>query len=202
MGPQKRYDRAYFDRWYRRHDIGRAADVRRVAHFVLATTEHLLERPVRSVLDVGCGEAAWRKPLLDARPHLRYLGVDPSTYVVQRYGRTRDIRLGGIGDLPALGLRGDFDVVVCTDVLPYVPLAEMRTGIGWIAGRLAGLAYLHAMTSVDAFIGDRAGFIARSPAAYERAFAAAGLRRIGPHLYAGPTVLPTLAALEGPLRRS
>jgi SAM-dependent methyltransferase len=199
MTTAKRYDRAYFDRWYRRAGIGRPAEVARAARFVLAAAEHLLERPVRSVLDVGCGEGAWRKPLVAARPGLRYVGVDPSEYAVGRYGRTRGIHLGGIGDLPALALRGRFDAVVCVDVLPYVDDGEIRSGATWFAERLTGLAYLHAMTAVDSFVGDRAGFVRRTPADYEAMFASVGLRRIGPHLYAGETLLPRLAALEGPL---
>jgi SAM-dependent methyltransferase len=198
-GSTKRYDEAYFDHWYRRAGIGRPSEVARAARYVLSTAEHLLERPVRSVLDVGCGEAAWRSPLLAARPALRYVGVDPSEYAVARYGARRDIRLGGIGDLTSLGLRGPFDVIVCADVLPYVPDAEIRAGLEFVGAQLRGVAYLHAMTAADSFVGDRHGFVSRSPARYERLFSAAGLRRIGPHLYAGAALLPALAALEGPL---
>jgi SAM-dependent methyltransferase len=198
----KSYDRAYFDRWYRREGIGQPSEVARVARYVLATAEHLLERPVRSVLDVGCGEAPWRAPLRRDRPRLRYVGVDPSAYAVARYGARRGIRFGGIGDLAQLGLRGPFDVVVCADVLPYVPDAEVRAGLDFIADNLVGVAYLHAMTAADSFVGDRQGFIARTPAQYERLFGTFGLRRIGPHLYAGAALLPALAALEAPLGRS
>ena len=195
----KAYDRVYFDRWYRRHGIGAPAEVGRAARFTLAATEHLLMRPVRRVLDIGCGEAAWRAPLLAARPGLRYLGIDPSTYAVARYGRTRGVVLGGLGDLPHLGIQGRFDLVVCADVLPYVDDAAIAAGLEWVTSRLDGLAYLHAMTVSDRFFGDRAGFHKRSAAAYLRMFAAHDLRRVGPHLYAGPAVLATLTALEGPL---
>jgi SAM-dependent methyltransferase len=195
----KRYDQEYFDRWYRRARIGQPSEVARVARYVLATAEHLLERPVRSVLDVGCGEAPWRAPLRRERPRVRYVGVDPSEYAVTRYGARRDIRLGGIGDLAQLDLRGPFDIVVCADVLPYVADAEVSAGLSFIGANLTGVAYLHAMTAADSFVGDRRGFIARTPARYERLFGDAGLRRIGPHLYAGAALLPALAALEGPL---
>ncbi len=195
----KKYDKAYFDRWYRRHGIGAPAEVGRAARFTLATAEHLLMRPVRRVLDIGCGEGAWRAPLLAARPGLRYVGFDPSTYAVERYGRTRSIHLGGLGDLPTLGLRERFDLIVCADVLPYVDDVEIDTALAWISGRLDGLAYLHAMTATDDFSGDRVGFHRRSANRYVQLFAAHGLRRVGPHLYAGPAVLSTLTALEGPL---
>lgn len=201
MAGTKRYDRAYFDRWYRQHDIGRPAEVARAARFALATTEHLLQRPARRVLDIGCGEAPWRAALLRERPSLRYLGVDPSEYAVARYGRARDIVLGALGNLADLGLRGEFDLVICADVLPYVSAREIHAGLAWISEHLGGLAYLHAMTTSDSFVGDRHGFHARSATRYLRMFSAHGLVRIGPHLYAGDATIPTLAALEGELRR-
>jgi cyclopropane fatty-acyl-phospholipid synthase-like methyltransferase len=195
----KAYDQAYFDRWYRRHGIGAPTEVGRAARFTLAAAEHLLMRPVRRVLDIGCGEGAWRAPLLAARPGLRYVGIDPSTYAVNRYGRTRDIALGGLGHLPQLGIRGRFDLVVCADVLPYVGDADIAAGLGWVSSRLDGVAYLHAMTADDEFFGDRAGLHKRPATTYLQLFAAHDLRRVGPHLYAGPALLPTLTALEGPL---
>ena len=195
----KTYDRAYFDHWYRHQGIGSRAEVARSARFALAATEQLLMRPVRRVLDVGCGEGVWRAPLLAARPGLRYAGVDPSEYAAARYGRARNIMRGGIGDLGRLRLRGRFDLVICADVLPYVDDDAIVDGVAWIAAHLDGCAYLHAMTTTDAFIGDREHFHDREPADYLRLFAAQGLERVGPHLYAGATVLPTLCALEGPL---
>jgi SAM-dependent methyltransferase len=198
----KPYDRAYFDRWYRRHGIGTAAEVGRAARYVLAATEHLLMRPVRRVLDIGCGEGAWRAPLVAARPGLRYSGIDPSEYAVRRYGRTRGITLGGIGDLADLAdlaVRGRFDLVICSDVLAYVDDDDIDRGLAWIGDHLDGLAFLHAMTATDEFFGDRRGFHARAAADYLERFARHGLARVGPHLYAGARILPTLTALEGPL---
>lgn len=197
--PTKAYDKAYFERWYRHHGIGAPAEVGRAVRFTLATAEHLLMRPVRRVFDIGCGEGAWRAPLLAVRPGIRYVGIDPSTYAVERYGRTRSITLGGLGDLPTLGLRGRFDLIVCADVLPYVDDGDIAIALAWISSRLDGLVYLHAMTAADDFFGDRVGFHPRSAGRYLQMFAAHGLRRVAPHLYAGPDVLSTLAALEGPL---
>lgn len=56
----KTYDRAYFDRWYRRGGIGGAARLARKVALAVVTAEYHLERPIRSVLDIGCGEGAWR----------------------------------------------------------------------------------------------------------------------------------------------
>ena len=192
----KTYDRAYFDRWYRGNGIGGAASVRRAVRYALSAAELFLERPVRRALDVGCGEAVWRAPLLAERPRLEYVGVDASEYSVSRYGRTRGVRLGQLGALDTVGLRGRFDLVICADVLHYLDEEEIARGIAWIAGRLDGAAYLHAMTAADGFVGDRAGFRRRGAGDYLRLFAAHGLHRIGPHLYVGESLLPTLTALE------
>ncbi len=83
----KTYDRAYFDKWYRRGEIGGSARLARKVALAVATAEYHLERPIRSVLDIGCGEGAWRAPLLKLRPKASYLGFDSSDYAIARYGR-------------------------------------------------------------------------------------------------------------------
>src|ERR1017187_9677306 len=92
----KKYDREYFDRWYRdpRVRVATAAAIARKVHLAVSIAEALLLRRVRSVLDVGCGEGAWRAPLEKLRPGIRYVGVDSSEYVIARFGERRGIRLG------------------------------------------------------------------------------------------------------------
>ena len=124
----KRYDRAYFDRWYRdpRHRVAQGGVLERRVQLAVAAAEFVLERPIRNVLDVGCGEAPWRAMLLHARPGVRYLGVDSSEYVVRRFGRSRNIRLGAVGALGDMTIGGPFDLIVCSDVLHYVATAELK----------------------------------------------------------------------------
>ena len=76
----KQYDRAYFDRWYRnsKHERDSKSLLERKIHLAVSIAEYYLERPIRSVLDVGCGEAVWRAPLLKLRPKIEYRGVDSS----------------------------------------------------------------------------------------------------------------------------
>jgi SAM-dependent methyltransferase len=193
-----RYDRAYFDHWYRDEGFG---DPRRLAgkvDYAVGAAEYLLERPVRSVLDVGCGEGAWQAAIARRRPRARYVGVDPSEYAVARYGRSRGLRLGGLGDLGRLDLDvdGRFDLVVCVDVIAYVDAVELRRGLGAIARLLGGVALIEVFTAADDFEGDRDHYRARPPATYDRWFRAAGLERIGPHLYAGEGLLGSLATFE------
>ena len=93
----KQYGAAYFKRWYRGRQATPRAELARKAAMAVAMAEFYLQRPIRSVLDVGCGEGAWRAPLLALRPRLRYQGLDPSEYAVARYGRARNIALAGFG---------------------------------------------------------------------------------------------------------
>src|SRR5690606_2517748 len=86
----KQYDQAYFDQWYRDPAargaaIGGPARLARKVALAVATAEYHLERPLRTVLDIGCGEGAWRAPLLKLRPKLDYLGFDSSEYAVTRF---------------------------------------------------------------------------------------------------------------------
>ena len=53
----KRYDRAYFDHWYRgRNRVSSRDEVRRKVALAVAACEYFIRHPLRSVLDVGCGE--------------------------------------------------------------------------------------------------------------------------------------------------
>jgi SAM-dependent methyltransferase len=200
----KAYDRRYFDRWYResRDAHAHARALPRRVRLAVAAAEYLLERPIRSVLDVGCGEGRWRALLLRARPRVRYLGIDSSPYVVGRYGRRRNIRLGRFGDLGRLRLKRRFDLIVCSDVLHYVPLAEARSGLRAIGRLLEGVAFLELFTAEDDTVGDDEGFVPRSRAAYLRLFRAAGLIHLGLHCYAGRALRERLVSLEHGDRRA
>ncbi|MEO8275853.1 MAG: methyltransferase [Thermoanaerobaculia bacterium] len=194
----KRYDRAYFDRWYRSGKSrieGNAALRRRVA-LAVAITERYLERPIRSALDVGCGEARWRAELLRLRPKLTYRGIEPSEYAVERYGKSRQIVRGGVADLPALGLHGPFDLVICADVLHYLNDAELRSAVPELARRTAGAAYLEVLTSEEEIEGDKRALNLRSSALYRQLFAAAGLTDVGSHIWLSPGLAEVPAALE------
>jgi SAM-dependent methyltransferase len=192
----KRYDRAYFDRWYRQRSFGSRADLERRVHYAVASAEYLLARPIRSVLDVGCGEGRWRAALHRLRPRASYLGVDPSAYVIERYGSRRNLLLGGLGDLPHLGLTGRFDLIVCVDVLAYAPSQDVVAGLGAMAELLAGVAVIEVFTAGDDFDGDLVDYRRRSAATYSRWFDAAGLTHVGPNLFIGPDLGAELSTFE------
>lgn len=116
------YDRRYFDKWYRhpRHRVKTRQDMARQLGFIIAATEYMLDRPVRTVLDVGSGEGQWSAVLKSLRPRARYVGVDGSEYAIRRYGARRNLRLGTLGTIGSIGLKGPFDLILCLGVLNYV----------------------------------------------------------------------------------
>lgn len=198
MRVNKTYDRAYFDRWYRRagHPVGAPGALRRKVAVAVAQAEYYLGRPLRNVLDVGCGEAPWRAVLRSLRPQVDYQGLDASPYVVARYGRRRHIGLARFADLAQLRLDARFDLIVCSDVLHYLRPGEIRAGLPGIAAMLAGVAFLEVFARGDEVVGDKLGFVARPGVWYLRAFAAAGLQPCGSHCYLGPRLAAQTVALE------
>lgn len=192
----KEYDKAYFDRWYRgRTRVSTHAEVRRKVAVAIATCEYFLRRQLRTVLDVGCGEGAWLPHLQSFRPRVQYTGLDPSEYAVKRFGRERNIRRASFGELPGLRL-GVFDLVVCSDVLHYVPDTELRAGIKALAEATDGLAYLEVLTKEDDIVGDLDGFIHRPAATYRKLFTGAGMTFVGPYCWLSPAFEDAVAELE------
>jgi SAM-dependent methyltransferase len=192
----ERFDHEYFDRWYRKEGFGSRVRLNRKVQYAVAVAEYLLDRPLRSVLDVGCGEGAWGMVLRRLRPRARYVGVDPSRYAVGRYGRRRGLHLGGLDDLDRLGLQGPFDLIVCVDVIAYVEAAELRRGLKTMSSMLGGVALIEVFTSADHFEGDLEGYHRRPPETYRRWFTDAGLVHIGPNLWCGQRLWPRLSVFE------
>lgn len=195
----KAYDERYFRRWYQgSRAVSSAAELDRRARLALAAAEYVLERAARTALDVGCGEGRWRGALRRVRRGLAYTGVDPSEYVVRRHGRRRGIRLGTLGDLADLRLRGPFDLIVCSDVVHYVPGAELERGLRALRALAGGVLWVDAFTTDDDFVGDRVGWQPRAAPAYRKAFRAAGFLPLGPGLWLPARHAGRLAALERP----
>ena len=194
----KSYDRSYFERWYRDPDerVSTRESLERKVRMALSVTEFLLGRRVRTVLDVGCGEAPWLTILRRSRPNVRYTGVDSSDYVLSRYGKLRNIRRGSLGALHRLNLDGPYDLIVCADVLQYVEDKEIDRGLKTIRRLLGGVAYIESFTTADAMEGDRQSWHERSRATYLEMFARAGLTQCGPYCYTDLDELDTLNDFE------
>ena len=193
----KTYDRAYFDRWYRNRTtrVNTHAEIRRKVSLAVASAEYFLRRPIRTVLDVGCGEGAWLPHLRALRPRVKYLGLDSSEYVVRRFGKSRNIHQASFADLPSLHL-DVYDLVICSDVMHYIPDDDLRAGVRTIADATDGVAYFEVLTKEDEIIGDLDSFLRRPAAFYRELFQSAGMTFAGPYLWLSPAFKGAVAELE------
>ena len=194
----KHYDADYFQRWYRDGDIGGAPRLARKVALAVAVAEYHLERPIRSVLDIGCGEGAWRAPLLKLRPKLQYMGFDSSEYAVRRYGRTRNLHLARFSEFEFRRPCAPVDLLVCSDVLHYLPTRELDRGLPALAGLCGGVAFIEMFVRGDEAVGDDDGFLQRPAAFYRKRLQAIGLRALGSHCWISPARVPHAAAMELP----
>lgn len=174
----KRYDKAYFDRWYRHSHIGRQDTefIRKRARQAVAMVEIHLGRRIETVIDIGAGEGRWQPHLLEVRPDIDYLGVDSSKYAIAAFGAERNIIHGKFEDLHDFYPQ-TFDLVICSDVLHYLTEEQIRTGIDGLVSMVGGVAYLWSATDDEIVLyGDTEGFTQRSIALYEQWFFEAGLQ--------------------------
>jgi SAM-dependent methyltransferase len=194
--PTKQYDQTYFNHWYRNSDIGGAQRLARKAALAVSCAEYWLERPIRSVLDIGCGEGAWRAPLLKLRPKLRYMGFDSSEYAVARFGAKRNLHYARFGDFEYLRPCLPVDLLVCADVMHYLPSAQLRRGLPGLAELCGGVAFMETFAAGDEFDGDHAGFQRRSATWYRNQFINNGFSPLGSHCWLSPALAAHAAALE------
>ena len=194
----KVYDHAYFDKWYRhpRHAVASRAELARKVAMVVAVAEYYLGRRIENVLDVGCGEAPWRAPLLALRPKARYLGFDSSEYAIRRYGARRNLHFARFADFAHLRPCAPVDLLVCSDVMHYLPTRELAQGLPGLADLCGGVAFLEAFAKEDETEGDDVGFQPRPAKFYRERFAALGFRFVGSHCWLSPALAEQPAALE------
>jgi hypothetical protein len=88
------------------------------------------------------------------------------------------------------------DLLVCSDVIHYVPTAELRRGLAGFSELCDGVAFLELYTADDRIAGDFEGFIPRPAAQYRRMFRAAGCLPCGSQCYLSPNLHANAVALE------
>jgi SAM-dependent methyltransferase len=196
------YNKAYFDKWYRsrEHRVRSRAQIRRLVAFALASAEYVLDRPVRTVLDVGAGEGHWQPLLKKLRPSLTYVGVEPSGYAIKRFGTRRGLRRGSVESLDELRLHEEhpegFDLVISCGVLNYVAIGQLPAALEQLQLHTGGVAWLELFTRNDSIEGDVAALKPRSATWYLERFARAGFVPCGLHLYAPRDRAAGLTSLE------
>lgn len=98
--------------------------------------------PVRSILDAGCGIGLLRKPFAEALPRARYLGLETSEYLCERYGWTK-------GSVTDFSPRSPSDLLVCYDVLQYLDDRDAARAMANLAKLTTAALYISALTRED-----------------------------------------------------
>jgi SAM-dependent methyltransferase len=189
-----RFDRAYYDRYYRDRatQVASADDTAKLARFVAGYLDYL-DVEVRSILDVGAGIGLWRAPLRRAYPKARYVGLELSPHVAEEHGWVQG-SISTYRGAPA-------DLVICQGVLQYVPDAELGAAIARLGKLTRGALYLEALTkkdwaqNVDKKRTDGDVHL-RSGARYRKLLGEAGFRACGGGLFLAPRSPVVLYELE------
>ncbi len=143
MTKRTTFDRAYYERFYGypRVPAAHANEIAVLGDFVCAYLRYL-EQPVRRVLDLGCGFGAWQGVVARHFPKASYLGVEVSDFLCERYGWSQ-------GSVVDFRVRGAFDLVICKDVLQYLPSGDASAAIDNLARLCRGALYCNLLTRED-----------------------------------------------------
>jgi SAM-dependent methyltransferase len=144
VGPAgTRFDRDYYRRFYfdPRTAVTTRAEMRARARLI-ATLADYVGLPVRRLLDAGCGTGLMRGPLRRALPKAEYTGLEASEYLCRRFGWEH-------GDLATWKAAQPYDLVICYDVLQYLPDAAADRALANLARLCRGALYFSALTRGD-----------------------------------------------------
>ena len=137
------FDRAYYQRYYFdcRTAVATRSEVRARARLIAAFTAHV-GLPARRILDVGCGTGLLRRALIRLLPRAHYVGLESSDYLCRRYGWEQ-------GRIEQYRARARFDLVICYDVLQYLPAAAAERALLNFGRLCRGALYFTALTRYD-----------------------------------------------------
>ena len=141
--PNNQFDAAFYERFYAnpRTRVTTHAEMSRRAAVVAALVNHL-EVPVKRILDAGCGLGLMRDTLLEAFPNAAYVGIEVSEHLCKQLGWIQ-------ASLAAYRSRSRFDLIVCYDVLQYLPTGEAVRALANLGRLCRGALYFHAPTRED-----------------------------------------------------
>jgi 2-polyprenyl-3-methyl-5-hydroxy-6-metoxy-1,4-benzoquinol methylase len=141
--PLERFDAAYFRKFYL-NPATRVVSAREM-HARAALITAILRQaqiPVRRILDAGCGIGLLRRPFAGLLPRARYSGLEASDYLCKRHGWHK-------GSVVDYSPTTPFDLVVCYDVLQYLPDAQASRALDNLSRLSRSAVYLSALTTED-----------------------------------------------------
>lgn len=143
QAPANNFSAAYFRKFY----LNAATRVVTAAEMhsraaLIASVLRQCRIPVRRILDAGCGIGLLREPFKKFLPRARYAGLEASEYLCGRFGWS----FGSIVDFAA---RHPYDLVICYDVLQYLPDAEAARAIANFRRLSRAAVYVSALTTED-----------------------------------------------------
>jgi trans-aconitate methyltransferase len=138
-----RFDESFYRRFYStaKTRVTSREEMRRLGNEVAAIVQRL-EIPVRRILDAGCGLGWLRAPLLKAWPNASYTGIEVSEYLCKRHGWTH-------ASLADFRPRGQFDLVICNDVLQYLSDRDAVRACAALGRLCRGALYFNVPTRGD-----------------------------------------------------
>ena len=143
MVDPSRFDEAYYRRYYEdpRTRVAAPEEIRALADFVCGYLKYI-DLPVRRVLDMGCGLGLWKPELERHFPRAKYTGVELSDHLCRRYGWKK-------GSVDSFQSDRPFDLVICQDVVQYLPAANADAAINRLAAICRGALLFAVLTRED-----------------------------------------------------
>jgi SAM-dependent methyltransferase len=137
------FDRAYYQRYYfdPRTAVASRSEMRARARLIVAVVAHV-GLPVRRILEAGCGTGMLRAELRRVLPRAHYVALESSEYLCRRYGYLH-------GRIEEYRARAPFDLLICYDVLQYLPGAAAERALANFARLCRGVLYFSALTRYD-----------------------------------------------------
>ena len=138
-----RFDARFYQRFYMnpRTRVTTREEMARRAQMIAALVKQL-ELPVKRILDAGCGLGWLREPLLEAFPGATYVGLEVSEHLCQQHGWIQK-------SLAEYRPRGQFDLLICYDVMQYLSDREAAQAIANLARLSRGALHFQAPTVED-----------------------------------------------------
>lgn len=179
MIPENHFNREYYDRYYHQKSTSVVTPEmqRNEVAFVLAFCRHI-DLKIERFADVGAGTGWWAREFAKRARDCDVIETfDASEAACIEYGH-RNVPLEKLGGPAA-------DLVVCRDVLRYIPNSDIDAAVERLAKKCRGVLYLHVITSdddIDEEASDMTGWF-RTTSWYRKALKAHGFRDCGMGLF-------------------